>query len=56
MIFKSFFLAGVPEIDAATDLGFTETLYRAASKYKIKYIRGSFFFDRRNNTIGEKLF
>ena len=36
-IFKSFFLAGVPEIDAATDLGFTETLYRE-SKYKIKYV------------------
>ena len=26
-IFKSFFLSGVPEIDASTDLGFTETLY-----------------------------
>ncbi len=37
-IFKSFFFAGVPEIDAPTDLGFAETHYRVASKYKIKYI------------------
>jgi N-acetyl sugar amidotransferase len=37
-IFKSFFLAGVPEIDAATDLGFAETHYRVASKFGIKYI------------------
>ena len=37
-IFKSFFLAGVPEIDAATDLGFAETHYRAAAKYGIRYI------------------
>lgn len=37
-IFKSFFYAGVPEIDAPTDLAFAETHYRAASKYGIKYI------------------
>jgi N-acetyl sugar amidotransferase len=37
-IFRSFFLAGVPEIDAATDLALAEILYRAASKYGIKYI------------------
>ncbi|MCP2501624.1 MAG: N-acetyl sugar amidotransferase [Deltaproteobacteria bacterium] len=37
-LFKSFFLAGVPEIDAPTDLALAEVLYRAASKYGVKYI------------------
>jgi N-acetyl sugar amidotransferase len=37
-IFRSFFKAGVPEIDAPTDLGFAETHYRAASKHGIKYV------------------
>jgi hypothetical protein len=37
-IFKAFFIAGVPEIEASTDLALAETLYRAAAKYKIKYI------------------
>jgi len=37
-IIRSFFYAGVAEIEAATDLGFVETTYRAASKYGLKYI------------------
>tara|TARA_X000000368_G_scaffold416340_1_gene410045 strand:+ start:601 stop:1773 length:1173 start_codon:yes stop_codon:yes gene_type:complete len=37
-IFKSFFYAGVPEIDGPTDIALMEVLYRAASKFKIKYI------------------
>ena len=37
-IFRSFFFANVPELDAATDLALAETLYRAASKYNVKYI------------------
>jgi N-acetyl sugar amidotransferase len=37
-IFKSFFLADVPEIDAPTDLGFAETHYRAANKFGVKYV------------------
>ncbi len=37
-IFKSFFLANVPEIDGSTDIALAETLYRAASKFKVKYI------------------
>lgn len=37
-IFKSFFLANVPEIDGPTDIALAETLYRAAAKYKVKYI------------------
>lgn len=37
-IFKSFFLANVPEIDGPTDIALAETLYRAAAKYRVKYI------------------
>lgn len=37
-IFKSFFYASVAEIEAATDLGLAETMYRAAAKYKIKHV------------------
>lgn len=37
-IFKSFFYACVPELDCATDIAIAETLYRAASKYGVKYI------------------
>jgi len=37
-IFKSFFLASVPEIDGPTDIALAEVMYRAASKYKIKYV------------------
>jgi len=37
-IFKSFIKASVIELDAATDIALIETLYRAADKYKIKYI------------------
>ena len=37
-IFRSFFYASVPEIDGPTDLALAEVLYRAASRYKIKYV------------------
>lgn len=37
-IFKSFFLAGVPEIDGSTDIALAEVMYRAASKYGINYV------------------
>jgi len=37
-IFRAFMLAGVPEIDAATDIGLATTLYMAAAKHGIKYI------------------
>ncbi len=37
-IFKSFFLANVPEIDGPTDIALAETLYRAAAKFGVKYI------------------
>ena len=37
-IFKSFFLADVAEIEAPTDLAIAEILYRAAAKYRVKYV------------------
>jgi hypothetical protein len=37
-IFKSFLLANVPELDGPTDIALAEVLYRAADKYKVKYI------------------
>jgi N-acetyl sugar amidotransferase len=37
-IFKSFFLAGVPELEASTDLAYAYLLRIASNKYKIKYI------------------
>ena len=37
-VFRSFFLANVPEIDGPTDIALAETMYRAASKYGVKYV------------------
>ncbi len=37
-IFRSFFLAGVPEFDASTDIAFVQVLRSVAAKHKIKYI------------------
>jgi hypothetical protein len=37
-IFRAFFLAGVPEIEAATDLGYAYTLRRAAANHGIRTI------------------
>lgn len=37
-IYRAFMLAGVPDIDAPTDIGLASTLYMAAAKYGIKYI------------------
>ena len=37
-IFKAFFLAGVPELDGATDIALAEVMYRASNKYGVKYI------------------
>ena len=37
-IFRSFFLAGVPEFDASTDLALAQVVRIYAAKYKIKYI------------------
>lgn len=37
-IFKSFFKASVPDLDCPTDIALAQVLYKAASKYNIKYI------------------
>ncbi|MBI4375241.1 MAG: N-acetyl sugar amidotransferase [Elusimicrobia bacterium] len=37
-IFRSFFLSGVPEIEAATDLALAEVMYRAAWTNGVKFI------------------
>lgn len=37
-IFQSFFHAGVPELDGATDIALAEVLYRAAFKHRIRYV------------------
>lgn len=56
-IYRSFFLAGVPEIDAATDLALTESLYRAASKYGVKYIlEGHSFMAEGITPLGKNYF
>jgi len=56
-IFKSFFLAGVPEIDGATDLGFAAVLYEAAIKNNIKYIlEGHSFVTEGVTPLGQNYF
>jgi N-acetyl sugar amidotransferase len=56
-IFKSFFMAGVPEIEAATDLALAETMNRAAIKYGIKYIlEGHSFVTEGISPLGKNYF
>lgn len=56
-IFKAFFQAGVPEIEASTDLALAEVMYRAAAKYKIKYIlEGHSFIAEGITPIGKNYF
>ncbi|MGA2406159.1 MAG: N-acetyl sugar amidotransferase [Bacteroidales bacterium] len=37
-IFKAFFIAGVPEFDASTDMAYAQVLRKAAAQYNVKYI------------------
>lgn len=56
-IFRAFFLAGVPEIEASTDLALAETMYRAAAKYKIKYVlEGHSFVAEGISPLGKNYF
>lgn len=56
-IFRSFFLAGVAEIEAATDLALAETMYRAASKYGVKYVlEGHSFVTEGITPVGRNYF
>ena len=56
-IFRSFFKASVAEIEASTDLALAETLYRAASKYKVKYVlEGHSFVTEGITPVGRNYF
>ena len=56
-IFRAFFAAGVAEIDASTDLALAETLYRAASKYGVKFVlEGHSFITEGITPIGRNYF
>lgn len=56
-IFKSFFLAGVAEIEASTDLALAETTYRAAAKYGVKYVlEGHSFVTEGITPVGRNYF
>jgi len=56
-IFKAFFVAGVPEIEASTDLALAETMYRAAAKYKVKYVlEGHSFIAEGITPLGKNYF
>jgi N-acetyl sugar amidotransferase len=37
-IYKAFFIAGVPEFDASTDMAYAQILRKTAAQYQIKYI------------------
>ena len=56
-IFLSFFKAGVAEIEASTDLALSETMYRAAAKYKVKYVfEGHSFVTEGITPVGRNYF
>ncbi|MBU5636080.1 N-acetyl sugar amidotransferase [Geomonas sp. Red69] len=56
-IFKAFFYAGVPEIEASTDLGYAETMYRAAAKYGVKHVlEGHSFLAEGITPVGKNYF
>lgn len=56
-IFKAFFIAGVPEIEASTDLALAETMYRAAAKFKVKYVlEGHSFLAEGITPLGKNYF
>lgn len=56
-IFRSFFYAGVAEIEAATDLALAETMYRAAYKYGVNYVlEGHSFIAEGITPVGRNYF
>lgn len=56
-IFKSAFFADVLEIDASTDLALAEVMYRAAWKYKVKYVlEGHSFMEEGVSPISTNYF
>lgn len=56
-IYRAFFYADVSEIDAATDIALAEIMYRAADKYKVKYVlEGHSFMAEGITPIGRTYF
>lgn len=56
-LFKAFFKAGVPELDASTDLALAEVLYRAANSVGVKYIiEGHSFTTEGVSALGDIYF
>lgn len=56
-IFRSFFIASVAEIEAATDLALAETMYRAAWKYGVRYVlEGHSFVTEGITPVGRNYF
>ncbi len=56
-IFRSFFFAGVAEIEGSTDLAIAEVMYRAAWKFNIKYILDGHSFTTEGITpVGRNYF
>lgn len=56
-IYRAFFYANVPELDASTDLALAEVLYRAASKYNVKFIlEGHSFIEEGVTPLGKNYF
>ena len=56
-IIRAFFRAGVAEIDAATDLGLAETMYRAAWKHRVGFIlEGHSFLTEGITPVGRNYF
>jgi N-acetyl sugar amidotransferase len=56
-IFKSFFYAGVAEIEGPTDLAMSEVIYRAAFKYRIKSVlEGHSFMTEGVTPLGRNYF
>lgn len=56
-IFRSFFFAGVAEIEASTDLGYAYLLRKVAAKFSIKYIlEGHSFVEEGITPLGRNYF
>ena len=56
-IFRAFFLSGVAEIEAATDLGYAYILRKVAAKYNIRYIfEGHSFVEEGITPLGRNYF
>lgn len=56
-IFKAFFMSGVPEFDASTDIAFAQVLRSAAAKFGIKYIfEGHSFVEEGISPMGKNYF